>query len=73
MYMKVRKSKILYLTILVGLIAFALVDIQQQSQYTLSFRIEETEAKEQFVANPINQKISEDEQDHFYSLLVPCD
>ena len=72
--MKVRRSKILYMTILMGLIALAVVDFRRQSQNTISYNIEEIVLDDQLVANPINNRnISEDEQANFYSLLVPCD
>lgn len=72
--MKVRRSKILYMTILMGLIALALVDFRRQSQNTISYNIEEIIIDDQLVANPINNRnILEDEQANFYSLLVPCD
>ena len=62
------------MSILMGLIALALVDFKRQSQNTISYNIEEAVLEDQFVANPINnQNITEDEQDNFYSLLVPCD
>lgn len=72
--MKVRRSKILYMTILMGLIALAVVDFRRQSQNTISYNIEEIIIDDQLVANPINNRnILEDEQANFYSLLVPCD
>lgn len=64
----------MYLSILVGLITLALLDIQKQNQNTISYSIESTDMMNQMVANPINnQNILEDEKDYFYSGLLPCD
>lgn len=72
--MRIRRSKILYLSILAGLIALALLDIKQQNQKTISYRIESSSLINQMVVNPIyDQNIIADEKDHFYSGLLPCD
>ena len=72
--MKFRRSKMLYLCILIGLIALALIDLNQQVQHTLNYSLEQEQVTPSLLAQPIeNQNITTDEQDHFYSGLIPCD
>lgn len=74
--MKINKSKSLYVFVLMALIATAIVDARHEANSELNFQIQ-PKATNQLTENNeiiINQNIEENEnQDSFYSMLLPCD